>query len=101
MSPFKPILVSCLFVPLASALVLSQQDTKKNTSAVKETEEKSNSGLRKIKTSRGSDMDVDIKIDVKALEANIEHAVEQAMRSVENELEALEINFEPIEINLN
>lgn len=60
-------------------------------------------GLRKITTRTSRDWDFDIHIDEAALEANIELAVEKAMKDVEialEKLEKLEIHIEPIEINL-
>jgi hypothetical protein len=66
-------------------------------------EEPRSDGLRKITTRTSRDWDFDIHIDEEALEANIERAVEQAMKDLEislEKLEKLEIHLEPIEINL-
>jgi hypothetical protein len=57
-------------------------------------------GLRKITTRPTRDLDFDIHIDKEALEANIERAVERALKSVEGTLERLEINIDPIKINM-
>lgn len=60
-------------------------------------------GLKRISGRPAREYDFDIDIDEKALEANIERAVERAMRDVEealDKLERLDIHIEPIEINL-
>lgn len=58
----------------------------------------SNSGLKKI--GGGRSPRIDIHIDQAKLEADIEAAVETALKSVEHSLEGLHINIEPIEISL-
>jgi hypothetical protein len=88
-----------LFVSLATMPVIAQnsnptQKTEKKT--VKE--ESREDGLVKLNTNRN--LNFKINIDEKALETDIELAVQNAMRSVETALEALEIHIEPIEINL-
>lgn len=67
--------------------------------AASKTEESRSSGMRKVAS--GQDLDIDIKIDHKQLEADIEAAVEDALRSIEHSLEGLEIHIEPISINLD
>jgi hypothetical protein len=96
------------FLILALAIVpgFSQEaNTKKaeTKTPVITKEEPRSDGLRKITTRTSRDWDFDIHIDEAALEANIERAVEQAMKDVEialEKLEKLEIHIEPIEINL-
>jgi hypothetical protein len=96
------------FLILALAIVpgFSQEaNTKKaeTKTPVITKEELRSDGLRKITTRTSRDWDFDIHIDEAALEANIERAVEQAMKDVEialEKLEKLEIHIEPIEINL-
>ncbi|HEV8515336.1 MAG TPA: hypothetical protein VGQ59_18765 [Cyclobacteriaceae bacterium] len=56
-------------------------------------------GLKKISSGSARDWDFDVHIDHVSLEKNIEVAIENAMKSVEA-LERLEINIDPIEINL-
>jgi len=63
-------------------------------------EESKSERLRKISSGSARDWDFDVHIDHVALEKNIKVAIESAMKSVEA-LEKLEINIEPIEINLN
>ncbi len=98
-----------VFLILALAIVpgFSQEaNTKKaetKTPPLVTKEEPRSVGLRKITTRTSRDWDFDIHIDEEALEANIERAVEQAMKDVEialEKLEKLEIHIEPIEINL-
>ncbi len=97
------------FLILALAIVpgFSQDaNTKKaesKTSSVVTKEEPRSDGLKKITTRTSRDWDFDIHIDEEALEANIELAVEKAMKDLEialEKLEKLEIHIEPIEINL-
>lgn len=109
MSLLNRILFLCLIVSLASVPGFSQEDSQKKNTAQSAKEQpktdKTNgessgtTGLRKINTHR--DRNFDIKIDEEALEAKIESAVEEAMRSVEVELGRLEIHIEPIEIDLS
>src|SRR5258708_25828403 len=89
-----------LFVLLifSSAIPAYSQD-KNNTQKVEKKEEIRPDGLRKIST-KHQDWDFDINIDEKALKANIEKAIESAMKSVDVALEKLEINIEPIVINM-
>lgn len=98
-----------MFLILALAVVpgFSQEaNTKKaetKTPSVVTKEEPRSEGLKKITTRTSRDWDFDIHIDEAALEANIELAVEKAMKDVEialEKLEKLEIHIEPIEINL-
>lgn len=94
-----------LFVVLILALAIPGfgQDTNTSKTEKKTSETKDETrpnGLRKITTRSPRDFDFDIHIDKEALEANIERAVEQAMKSVEGTLERLEINIDPIEINM-
>jgi hypothetical protein len=97
------------FIVLTLAIVpaFSQEaNTKKaetKTQSVVTKEEPRTDGLKRISTRTSRDWDFDIHIDEEALEANIERAVEQAMKDVEialEKLEKLEIHIEPIEINL-
>jgi hypothetical protein len=74
-------------LPLA---VFSQQAESKT--------EQSKAGLKKI--GGGRSPKVDVHIDQAKLEADIESAVETALKSVEHSLEGLHINIEPIEISL-
>jgi len=104
------ILFACLIIFVISIPGFSQENPKKSIapradqqSKTDETNEETSKaeGLRKIKTrSQLRDMDVNIHIDQKMLEASIESAIENAMRSVDVALERLEINIEPIEIDL-
>ena len=98
-----------VFLILALAVVpgFSQDaNTKKagtKTPPVVTKEEPRADGLKKITTRTSRDWDFDIHIDEEALEANIELAVEKAMKDLEialEKLEKLEIHIEPIEINL-
>ena len=97
------------FLILALAVVpgFSQGvNTKKaetKTPPVVSKEEPRADGLKKISTRASRDWDFDIHIDEEALKANIELAVEKAMKDLEialEKLERLEIHIEPIEINL-
>jgi hypothetical protein len=83
---------------LLTAIPCFSQDTKTDKKT-ESTKEQKTDGLRKISSSH-HDWDFDVNIDEKALEANIEAAIERAMRSVDVALEKLEINIDPIEINL-
>lgn len=100
-----------LFVFLILSMIIvpgfSQEANTKNaetkTPPVVTKEEPRADGLRKITTRTSRDWDFDIHIDEEDLEANIELAVEQAMKEMEvtlEKLEKLEIHLEPIEINL-
>ena len=104
--PYRTLFV---FLILALSIVpgFSQDaNTKKaetKTSSVVIKEEPRSDGLKKITTRTSRDWDFDIHIDEEALEANIELAVEKAMKDLEialEKLEKLEIHIEPIEINL-
>src|SRR5258706_14775957 len=104
------ILFACQIIFVISMPGFSQENPKKNIaprleqqSKTDETNDKSKTeGLRKIKTrSQMRDLDIDIHIDQKAIEASIESPIENAMRSVDVALERLEINIEPIEIDLS
>lgn len=64
--------------------------------AVKKEEELKTAGMRKVASGRG----VDVIIDKAQLEADIEAAVDQALREVDTRLESLEIHIEPIHIEL-
>jgi hypothetical protein len=57
-------------------------------------------GLRKITNGSGRDLDIEGQIDEDLLEANIELAVEDALKSVEVVLNRLDIHIEPIQIDL-
>ena len=105
------ILYRTLFMFLIFALAIvpgfsQDANTKKaetKTQSVVIKEEPRSDGLRKIITRTSRDWDFDIHIDEEALEANIELAVEKAMKDLEIALEKLEklaIHIEPIEINL-
>ncbi len=100
---YRPLFV-ILIVLLASPVFA--QDTKKaetNSDSKVSKEEPRADGLKRISGRPAREYDFDIHIDEKALEANIERAVERAMRDVEealDKLERLEINIEPIEIDL-
>jgi hypothetical protein len=94
-----------LFVVLILAVAIPGfgQDTNTTKTEKKTSETKSETrpdGLRKITTRSPQDLDFDIHIDKEALEANIERAVARALQSVEGTLERLEINIEPVEINM-
>jgi hypothetical protein len=96
------------FIVFSLAIPAYSQDanTKKTQTKtpVITTEEPRADGLKRITTRPARDWDFDIHIDEEALEANIERAVEQAMKEVDialEKLEKLEIHIEPIEINLN
>jgi len=104
-TPYMKTLTHTLFAFLFMALVIpgfSQNSTakpdKKSEPVVKE--KASTDGLKKISSGSARDWDFDIHIDHAALAKNIEAAVENAMRSAEGALERLEINIDPIEINL-
>ena len=108
MSLLNRILFLYLIVSLASVPGFSQEDSQKKTAQSAKEQPKTDktngelsgtTGLRKINSHR--DRNFDIKIDEEALEAKIESAVEEAMRSVEVELSRLEIHIEPIEIDLS
>lgn len=95
------LILSMAVVPAFSQEINTKKAESKTQSVVKE--EPREDGLRKISTRTPRDWDFDIHIDEEAMEANIERAVEQAMRDVEiamEKLEKLEIYIEPIEINL-
>lgn len=100
---YRPLFV-ILIVLLASPGF--SQDPKKaetNSDSKVSKEEPRADGLKRISGRPAREYDFDIHIDEKALEANIERAVERAMRDVEealDKLERLEINIEPIEIDL-
>ncbi len=105
------ILYRTLFMFLIFALAVvpgfsQDANTKKaetKTPPVVTKEEPRSDGLKKITTRTSRDWDFDIHIDEEALEANIELAVEKAMKDLEialEKLEKLEIHIEPIEINL-
>lgn len=98
---FGFMVLSLAMVP-AFAQEVNTKKTETKTPVVTKEEPRAD-GLRKLTTRKSSDWDFDIHIDEEALEANIERAVEKAMRDVEvaiEKLEKLEIHIEPIEINL-
>ncbi|MBI3483305.1 MAG: hypothetical protein HY015_10115, partial [Bacteroidetes bacterium] len=99
--------IRTLFVFLILSLAIqgfsqdtNTQKTERKTQTDATKEEPRPGGLRKITTRSPRDWNFDINIDERALEANIEQAIENAMRSVEGVLEKIEIHIEPIEINL-
>lgn len=96
-----------LFLFLMIAMVtkpgFSQETSPAPQTQTDETNKESSktAGLRKLPTrSRWQDLDINVNIDEKVLEASIELAVENAMNAVEGTLERLEIHIEPIEIDL-
>src|SRR5258707_3742124 len=88
-----------LIVLLIISLAIPAYSQDKSTQKVEKKEEVRPDGLRKISTQH-HDWDFDINIDEKALKANIEKAIESAMKSVDVALEKLEINIEPIVMNM-
>ena len=99
MKPFSCVLLSCLFIGLVSIPGFAQENPVPAKERATSSSPKS-AGMRKVASgSQWRNMDVEINIDEEALEASIETAVEEAMEAVEV-LENLEINIEPIEINL-
>jgi hypothetical protein len=95
------------FVVLAVSLAISgfSQDTNTTKSEKKSKsdtakEESRSAGLRKIAARPDRDWDFDIHIDQQALNANIDAAVENAMKSVDVALKNLDIHLDPIDINL-
>jgi hypothetical protein len=71
--------------------------------ASKKEESSKSEGLRKIVNNSQRNYTFDIRINHEELEANIEAAVENAIRSVEvalENLERMEIHIDPIEINM-
>lgn len=95
------LIFSVVIVP-ASSQDANTKKTEAKTSVVAKEEPRAD-GLKRISTRPSRDWDFDIHIDEEALEANIELAIENAMRDVEitlEKLEKLEIHIEPIEINL-
>ena len=87
-------LLLVLAIMVAAALPAKSQNTDRQ-----EAKEKSE-GLRKISSTR-PDYKFEVRIDKEQLEATIEKAIENALRSVETALESIEIEIEDIEINLN
>src|SRR5688572_3003476 len=95
------ILFVFLMVSMVSVSGFSQETTPTPQEEETNKESSKTAGLRKIPTgSRWQDLDININIDEKKIEAAIEAAVEDAMRSVEGQLERLEIHMESIEIDL-
>src|SRR6476646_5889204 len=89
-----------LFVFLILALAIQGFSQDSNTSKTEKKpqsdatqEETRSDGLRKITTRSSRNWNFDVRIDEKALEENIERAINQAMKSVEGTLERLEINI--------
>ena len=100
-----------VFLILALAIVPSfSQDANttlkkidKKTQREETKDESRSDGLMKIKSHSSHDRDFDIPIDEEALEANMERAVEKAMKSVElamEQLDKLDIRMESIKINI-
>jgi hypothetical protein len=91
-------LLTCLLIGLIAIPGFSQSTIKKDESSA----DSKSAGLKKIDSgSQFRNRNFNVNIDEEALEASIELAVRDAMRSVEQVLEKLEIHIEPIEINLN
>ena len=94
MSQIRPTLIA--FLTISLAVPGFSQDVE--TSGKKDESSKSE-GLRKMTNSQRN-WNFDIRIDEAALEANIENAIENSMRSIEVALDRIEIHIAPIEINL-
>ncbi len=108
MSRFKRILLVLIVLPLSISGYSQESNPKKNATGQSKTDDTDKEtspakGLRNIETrSQRHNWDVNVHIDQKAIEASIESAVENAMKSVEvaRALGKLEIQIEPIEIDL-
>lgn len=100
---YRPLFV--ILIVLLASPAFSQDPKKAETKSDSKVskEEPRADGLKRISGRPAREYDFDIHIDEKALEANIERAVERAMRDVEealDKLERLDIHIEPIEIDL-
>lgn len=94
----------CLTVLVAHIPGLTQQ-TNSQSEPVKPVHEHSkvetgDDGLRKV-ASGSFERDLDLNIDQKLLEADIEMAIDNAMRSIEIVLDELPIRLEPLEMDFN
>jgi len=87
-----------LILAFATLTAVSQDSSQTKTDKSHQDELPKADGLKKI-SSGSREWYFDVHIDHAALKKNIEVAIENAMKSVEA-LEKLEINIDPIEINL-
>lgn len=92
MNQISKTLLVCLVISSISITGFAQ----KAEPTVKKEEESKSAGMRKVASGRG----VDVIIDKAKLEADIEEAVDRALREVHTKLESLEIHIEPIHIDL-
>lgn len=97
-------LAVCLIVLVAQIPGLTQHSNSQSV-PVKPVEENSkgeigNDGLRKV-ASGTFETDVDLNIDQKILEADIEMAIDNAMRSIEIVLDYLPIRLKPLEMDFS
>lgn len=102
-SLFVVLILFLAIVPGFSQVPNTALKAEKKAQSEAKNEEPRADGLRKIETRSSRDWDFDIHLDEVELEANIERAIGNAMRDVEvalERLERLEINIEPIEINV-
>lgn len=99
MNPFNRIFIT-LVLSMLSVSAFSQESSPKKSKSEDVSSEGAGEGFRKVEDRSQRNWDIDVNIDNKALESNIERIVENAMRSVEVRMERLDIHLEPIEINL-
>jgi hypothetical protein len=97
-------LAICLTVLVAQTPGLTQHSNSQSVSdkpiAENTEEETGNDGFRKV-ASGSFEMDLDLNIDQKILEADIEMAIDNAMRSIEIVLDDLPIRLEPLEMDFS
>src|SRR6478736_2064947 len=92
----KTLTTSTTLILLLVAIMAFSQDS----GSTKTNESPRTEGLKKISSGSARNWDFDVRIDHATLKKNIEVAIETAMKSVEA-IEKLEINIDPIEINLS
>lgn len=100
---YRPLFVILMLLLASPGFSQDPKKTEIKSDSRVSKEEPRADGLKKISGRPAREYDFDIHIDEKALEANIERAIEHAMRDVEEALDKLErqeIHIEPIEIEL-
>ena len=116
MNPFRYILLATILFFLCASAVFSQGTSPKtpkklNKESVKSEEDKDSNdprsaGLKKLthrseEYNRGHWENIDVNIDVEAIEATVAEAVESALESLEVSMASIDnLHVEPIEVNI-